>query len=66
MSYFDSGVDAKSATEGVLHSDFRYGRLGDIFVVHESGENPREEGIVAVILNRTLTTEGSDNEKHAM
>ena len=64
MSYFYGSIDAESATEGVPHPNFRYGRLGDIFVVHKSRENPRKEGIVAVVWNRTLTGKESVNEKY--
>ena len=49
VGYLDSRVDAEGATEGVPRSNFRYGGLGDVFVVQERGENTREEGVVAVI-----------------
>ena len=49
VGYFDGCVDAEGATEGVPCSNFRYGGLGDIFVIQERGEDTGEEGVVAVV-----------------
>ena len=57
MGYLDGRVDAESAPESLPHPNFRYGCLGDVFVVYECGENAREEGVVAVVQDRALASQ---------
>ena len=62
MGHLDSCVDAEGATEGVSRSNFRYGCLGNVFVVQERGEDAREEGVVTVVRDRALARKET-NEK---
>ena len=55
MGHLDGSVDAEGATEGVLRSNFGYGGLGNVFIVQESRQNPRDERVVAIVQDRTLT-----------
>lgn len=49
VGHLDSRINAEGATERVSRSNFRYGGLGNVFVVQECGKNAREEGVVAVV-----------------
>lgn len=66
MGHFDGRVDAESTAQGVCCSNFRYGDLGDVFIVQKCGENSREKGVVAIVQDRALASHHQLNGSGSM